>query len=210
MAASVWVPASCEVFPISTRPVTLTASVWYVTSVTTAPNSVPLTRFPEPVRGLVPGLLSAVYLGVVCFVVRNRFRCPPSLIHHSSPLIVHRHITTLCEGVEVRHSFSVAVCSIPKSGLPCRAVWNTVAYGCLSDTIFEFDPFPFTTRRNWFTHHLKELVIICTMRRIAGANPPHPCRLYSVPSPNQSHVPLNKENALLDLMLTPWIESGGI
>ena len=60
------------------------------------------------------------------------------------------------------------------------------------------------------SHHLKELVIICTMRRIAGANPPHPCRLYSVPSPSQSHVPLNKENALLDLMLTPWIESGGI
>ena len=43
--------------------------------------------------------------------------------------ITYPHVTTPCEGVEVRHSYSaVAVCSIPKSNLPSPTVWNTVTF----------------------------------------------------------------------------------
>jgi len=77
----------------------------------------------------------------------------------------------------------------------------TVVYR-LSDSIFDSDPFPFTTHKDWLTRHSRMLVTLC-MHRVEDTNPPLPCRFYSIPPHVQSYVPLNRDSMLWILYQCP-------
>jgi len=92
--------------------------------------------------------------------------------------------------------YSESLSALPRSVEHCDVM---VVYR-LSATIFDFDPSPFTTPRDRFTRHSKNLVILC-MHRLSGYQPAHPCRFYSIPPHTQTYVPLNRDTMFLELVL---------